>query len=82
MTAPHNRNKTIGERTEGFAKEGAMDLYKPYDVIVNYYDKLGILHMYNNSPTFKKRYDAMIDERDRRIQLFIEQETSLGVGRQ
>ena len=82
LTAPHNRNKTIGERTQGFAKEGAMDLYKPYDVIVSYYDKLGILHMYNNSPTFKKRYDAMIDERDRRIQLFIEQETSLGVGRQ
>jgi len=82
LTAPNNKNKTLGQRTKGFAKESEMDLYKPYDTIVNYYDKLGILHMYNNSPTFKKRYNAMIDERDRKIQLYIEQETPLGVSRQ
>ena len=82
LTAPNNKNKTLGERTQGIGNEVPKEIYEPYNAIVSYYDKLGILHMYNNSPSFKKRYDAMIDERDRKIQLFIEQETSLGVGRQ
>ena len=82
LTAKYNQNKTLGRRTQGIGNEISKEIYEPYNAIVSYYDKLGILHMYNNSPTFKKRYDAMIDERDRKIQLFIEQETSLGVGRQ
>ena len=82
LTAPNNKDKTLGGRTQGIGNEIPKEIYEPYNAIVSYYDKLGILHMYNNSPSFKKRYNAMIDERDRRIQLFIEQETSLGVGRQ
>ena len=82
LTTPSNRNKTLGQRKGGIGKEVQREIYEPYNAIVSYYDKLGIWHMYKNSPSFQQRYNALIDVKNQNIQLYIENETPLGVSRQ
>tara|TARA_B100001250_G_C19811970_1_gene796145 strand:- start:52 stop:3369 length:3318 start_codon:yes stop_codon:yes gene_type:complete len=79
ITTQRRKGVPLNERKEGI---GGSETYKPYNAIVQYYHDLGLNHMLYNSPTFKERWDAMLDAEQQESINFVKELTTLGVGRQ
>ena len=70
--------KPLADRLEAGGKE----LYAPIDDIINYYDKLALMALIKNQPSFADRWRAVARKKQQGLQEFAESASTLGIGRQ
>jgi hypothetical protein len=61
---------------------GGKELYAPIDDIIEYYDKLSLMALIKNQPSFADRWRAVAREKQKGLQQFAESASTLGIGRQ
>jgi hypothetical protein len=70
--------KTLSKRLEA----GGEELYAPIDDIIKYYDKLALMGLIKNQPSFADRWRAVARQKQQALQQFAESASTLGIGRQ
>jgi hypothetical protein len=63
-------------------KAGGEELYAPIDDIIKYYDKLALMGLIKNQPSFAERWRAVARKKQQGLQEFAASASTLGIGRQ